>query len=167
MPEKIIIFRNHNPALTLNLTLKLNMKKFLSFAVIFICLQTLAFAQKLSPVGVWTNQEKEARFEIYKCGDKMCGKIIWLMEPNRDGKPKTDINNPDKKLKSQPVLGMVFLKGFEYDEDNKWDDGTIYDPKSGKTYSSYMKMINQNQIEVKGYIGISVIGRSQIWNRVN
>jgi uncharacterized protein (DUF2147 family) len=144
-----------------------NMKKLLTFAAFFLCLQSLAFAQSLSPVGTWTNQEKEARFEIYKCGDKLCGKITWLKEPNRDGKPKTDINNPEKKLQSQPLLGLVFLKGFEYDDNNKWDDGTIYDPKSGKTYSSYMQMLSKDKIEVKGYIGISMIGRSQIWNRVN
>ena len=143
------------------------MKKcFLAF-ICFLALQNLALAQSLSPVGVWTNQEKEARFEIYKCGDKLCGKITWLKEPNRDGKPKTDINNPDKKLQSQPLIGLVFLKGFEYDEKNKWDDGTIYDPKSGKTYSSYMQMLDKNKIEVKGYIGVSLIGRSQIWTRVN
>ena len=143
------------------------MKRILTFAALFICLQTVALAQTLSPLGTWTNQEKEARFEIYKCGDKLCGKITWLKEPNRDGKPKTDINNPDKKLQSQPLIGLVFLKGFEYDEKNKWDDGTIYDPKSGKTYSSYMQMLDKNKIEVKGYIGVSLIGRSQIWTRVN
>jgi uncharacterized protein (DUF2147 family) len=143
------------------------MKKFLTFAALFLCLQSLAFAQKLSPVGVWTNQEKEAKFEIYKCGEKLCGKIIWLREPNRDGKPKTDINNPNKKFQSQPLIGLVFLKGFEYDEDNTWEDGTIYDPKTGKTYSSFMKMMSKDQIEVKGFIGISLIGRSQIWSRVN
>lgn len=143
------------------------MKKLLTLAAFYICLHSLAFAQTLSPLGTWTNQEKEAKFEIYKCGDKLCGKITWLKEPMRDGKPKTDINNPDKKLQSQPVIGLVFLKGFEYDEDNKWEDGTIYDPKSGKTYSSYMQMLAKDKMEVKGYIGISLIGRSQIWTRVN
>ena len=143
------------------------MKKLLTFAALFLCLQSLAFAQSLSPLGTWTNQEKEARFEIYKCGDKLCGKITWLKEPNRDGKPKTDVNNPDKKLQSQPLIGLVFLKGFEYDENNKWDDGTIYDPKSGKTYSSYMQMLSKDKMEVKGYIGISMIGRSQTWTRIN
>jgi uncharacterized protein (DUF2147 family) len=143
------------------------MKKLLTFAAFFLCLQSLVFAQSLSPLGTWTNQEKEAKFEIYKCGDKLCGKITWLKEPMREGKPKTDINNPDKKLQSQPVVGLVFLKGFEYDENNKWDDGSIYDPKSGKTYSSYMQMLSKDKIEVKGYIGISLIGRSQIWTRVN
>lgn len=128
---------------------------------------TFAWAQKMSPVGVWTNEEGEAKFEIHQCGDKLCGKIISLKEPNRRGKPKMDDNNPDPKLRSQPLQGLVFLKGFEYKGENKWENGTIYDPKSGKTYSCYMKMKNNNEMEVKGFIGISLIGRTQNWKRAN
>lgn len=142
------------------------MKKYLLGLALFFFMQHLAFAQKLSPLGIWTNEDKKAKFEIYKCGEKLCGKIVWLRDPLRDGKPKTDMNNPDKKLQTRPTLGMVFMQGFEYDGDNKWDDGTIYDPESGKTYSCYMKMESQNKMEVKGYIGFSLIGRSQEWTRV-
>src|SRR5688572_13775186 len=108
------------------------MKKYLLGFVLFCFFQQMAFAQKMSPVGTWMNEEKKARFEIFKCGEKLCGKIVWLKDPNRDGKPKVDQNNPDSKLKTRPILGMVFMKDFEYDEDHKWDDGTIYDPESGK-----------------------------------
>ncbi|MBC7448255.1 MAG: DUF2147 domain-containing protein [Hymenobacteraceae bacterium] len=126
-----------------------------------------AAAQKLSPLGVWTNSEKKANFEIYQCGNKLCGKIVSLREPNdAAGKPKTDTENPEAKLRSRPRLGMVFMQDFVYDDGNKWDDGKIYDPESGKTYSCYMKMENANQMEVKGYIGFSMIGRSQTWTRV-
>ncbi len=118
------------------------------------------------PLGTWTNEDKEARFQIYKCGEKLCGKIIWLKEPLLNGKPKTDSKNPDEKLRNQPILGMVFLKNFQYVGENKWDNGTIYDPKSGKTYSCYMKILDKDKMEVKGYIGISLIGRSQTWTRV-
>lgn len=125
-----------------------------------------ARSQSMSPVGVWTNQDDKAKFEIYQCGDKLCGKIISLTEPDKDGKPKVDENNPDKKLQNRPLQGLVFLKGFEYDGDHTWDEGTIYDPESGKTYSCYMKMLGEDKMEVKGYIGISLLGRSQTWNRV-
>ncbi|MBO3269573.1 MULTISPECIES: DUF2147 domain-containing protein [Hymenobacter] len=143
--------------------------------MLFLCLAmllgftTLATAQSLSPLGIWTNSEKKATFEIYKCdGNKLCGKIVSLTVPNdpKTGKPKTDTVNPDPKLRSRPRLGMVFMQGFEYDSDNKWDDGKIYDPESGKTYSCYIKMLNANTMEVKGYIGFSLIGRSQTWTRV-
>lgn len=145
------------------------MKKFLLLSVAFLFgLLATASAQTLSPLGVWTNSEKKATFEIYKCGDKLCGKIVSLAEPNdpKTGRPKTDTPNPDPKLRSRPRLGLVFMSGFEYDEANKWDDGKIYDPESGKTYSCYMKMLNANTMEVKGYIGFSLIGKSQTWTRV-
>ena len=127
-----------------------------------------ATAQTLSPLGTWTDAEKKATFEIYKCGDKFCGKIVSLTTPNdpKTGKPKTDSMNPDPKLRNRPRLGLVFMQGFEYDEGNKWDDGKIYSPEEGKTYSCYMKVLNQNTMEVKGYIGFSLIGKSQTWTRV-
>jgi uncharacterized protein (DUF2147 family) len=145
------------------------MKNLLLVLVLFLAVSNLVIAQTAdnTPVGTWTNEDKEARFEIYNCGSKLCGKIVWLKEPLRDGKPKLDRSNPDKNLQNRPILGLVFMQNFEFDSDNKWDDGTIYDPKSGKTYSCYMKVLGKNQMEVKGYIGISLIGRTQNWTRVN
>ncbi|WP_310396033.1 DUF2147 domain-containing protein [Hymenobacter sp.] len=145
------------------------MKKTLLLLVVLVLgLARLASAQTLSPLGVWTNSEKKATFEIYKCGDKLCGKIVSLAVPNdpATGKAKTDSQNPDPKLKSRPRLGLVFMEGFKYDDDNKWDEGKIYDPESGKTYSCYMQMESANSMEVKGYIGFSLIGKSQAWTRV-
>jgi uncharacterized protein (DUF2147 family) len=138
------------------------------FFLAFLFLTQVVSAQTLSPIGTWTNEAGEAKFEIYKCQDnKLCGKITWLKEPNRDGKPKLDINNEDPKLRSRPVAGLVIMQGFKYDEDNEWEDGTIYDPKNGKTYSCNLNMKSKDKIEVRGYIGVSLMGRSQIWTRVN
>lgn len=142
------------------------MKKHLLTLVMLLFLSSAVWAQSLSPIGIWTNEEGKAKFEIYKCGEKLCGKIVSLKEPLRNGKPKLDENNPDKKLRTKPLIGLPFMKGFEYDGDNKWDEGTIYDPESGKTYSCYMKMVSKDKMEVKGYIGISLIGRTQHWTRV-
>jgi uncharacterized protein (DUF2147 family) len=146
----------------------LPMKKFSFLLMFFVFGISLAWAQeeKDTPLGTWINEEKEARFEIYKCGNRLCGKITWLKEPLRNGKPKMDDQNPEAKLRTRPILGMVFMKDFEYDSGLKWDEGSIYDPKSGKTYSCYMKIISNDKMEVKGYIGISLIGRTQTWTRV-
>ena len=142
-------------------------KTLLLLVALVLGIARMASAQTMSPLGVWTNAEKKATFEIYKCGDKLCGKIVSLTVPNdANGKPKTDTQNPDAKLRTRTRLGMVFMQGFKYDDDNKWDDGKIYDPESGKTYSCYMKMESQNTMEVKGYIGFSLIGKSQTWTRV-
>jgi uncharacterized protein (DUF2147 family) len=145
------------------------MKKFLSLlAALVLGISCLASAQTLSPLGNWTNADKMAVFEIYQCGNQLCGKIVSLAVPNdpATGKPKTDSQNPEPKLRTRPRLGLVFMEAFEYDGENKWDNGKIYDPESGKTYACYMKMNNNNTMEVKGYIGFSLIGKSQIWTRV-
>ena len=143
-------------------------KTLLLLVAIVLSVAGLASAQTMSPLGTWTNSEKKATFEIYKCGDKLCGKIVSLTVPNdpATGKPKTDSKNPDAKLRNRPRLGLVFMQGFKYDSDNKWDDGKIYDPETGKTYSCYMQMQSPNTMEVKGYIGFSLIGKSQSWTRI-
>ena len=82
-------------------------------------------------------------------------------------KPKLDKHNPDAKLKSRPVQNLEILTDFVYEaDDNEWTDGEIYDPKTGKTYSCYMVLNNPNELKVRGYIGFSMIGKTNIWTRV-
>jgi uncharacterized protein (DUF2147 family) len=84
---------------------------------------------------------------------------------NEDGKAKTDARNPENNLKSRPIWGLEILKGFKYD-DGIWEDGTIYDPKSGKTYSCKLTLSGNDKLNVRGYMGISIIGRTDVWSRV-
>ena len=124
-----------------------------------------AVAHAQSPVGTWQNEK--ATFEIYDQGGKLYGKIVTLKNPNdKDGKPKVDKQNPDASKQSTPIQGMTFLRGFTAAGNGRWENGTIYDPEKGKTYSSYMQMEGNDKIEVRGYIGVSMIGRSQNWTRV-
>jgi uncharacterized protein (DUF2147 family) len=104
---------------------------------------------------------------IYKNGEKYQGKIVWLKEPNdpETGKPKVDKNHPDQATRTRPVLGLINVWGFIFKEDNLWDDGNIYDPKNGNTYSCTIRMENANTISVRGYIGVSLIGRTDTWTR--
>ena len=126
------------------------------------------FAQKEKIEGLWFNQEKEAKIEIYKAKDgTFYGKIVWLKEPNRDGKPKTDIHNPKEDQRSAPELGLLILKRFKKDSDSKFDDGTIYDPRNGKTYSCTITVKDANTLSIRGYIGISLIGQTNTWTRTN
>ena len=121
-----------------------------------------------SVLGIWLTGNKDAKVEIYKNGDKYDGKIVWLLNPlNEEGKPKVDKENPEEELQTRPILGLELLKDFEYDEDLEWEDGEIYDPKSGKTYSCNMELLEDGDtLEVRGYIGISLLGRTQTWVRV-
>lgn len=142
------------------------MNKLLSIFVLILFLSLNAWSQKADDVlGQWYSENNESLIEIYKTGNKYYGKIIWLKEPLRDGKPKLDDKNPDEKLRSRPIIGLVILKDFVFDGEKEWSDGKIYDPKSGKTYSCYMELENRDKLKIRGYIGISLIGRTTYWTR--
>lgn len=149
------------------------MKKLLisSFSALFILLMGTSFApisdNPDAIVGVWKTGEGNAMVRIYKNGEKYQGKVVWLKEPidPETGKPKQDKNHPDEATRTRPVLGMINIWGFSYKDKNLWDDGNIYDPKNGSTYSCTIKMINPNTLEVRGYIGVSIIGRTDNWTR--
>lgn len=146
------------------------MKKFFFYSLLISILIILnpgySFAQKNKIEGVWYNQEKTAKIEVFKAKDnKYWGKIIWLKEPLENGQPKLDKNNSDKAKRSNPLLGLYILKGFKQVGDNGYEDGTIYDPKNGKTYSCNITYKNANLLSIRGYIGISLIGRTSEWTR--
>ena len=89
-----------------------------------------------------------------------------MKTPNdENGNPKTDPENPDEKLKSRKRLGMIMMYNFSYDEDDQWDDGEIYDPESGNTYSGIITMTSKNKLDLRGYVGISWFGRTSQWTR--
>ena len=117
-------------------------------------------------IGSWANPNGQDHILIYKRGNKFFGKLDWIKFPNDEtGKPKTDKENPDPALRTRPDLGLELLKDFTYDGDNVYEDGTIYDPKSGKTYSCKMT-IEGTQLKIRGYVGISLFGRTEVWTRV-
>ncbi|GAB4382799.1 MAG: DUF2147 domain-containing protein [Salibacteraceae bacterium] len=142
------------------------MKQLLLVTFLLMAGNAIGYAQNADDIlGIWFNEEKTAKIEIYKNGDKYFGKIVWLKEPLRDGKPKLDIHNDDESLRSRPVMGLNILQDFVWDEDDKeWNDGTIYDPKNGETYSCYITK-KGDVLHVRGYIGFSFIGRTTEWTR--
>ena len=137
-----------------------------SMLLILLCLAIAPAGAQAQPDPIehtWYNEAKTGKVHIYKAVDgKFYGKLVWLKEPDRDGKPKLDINNPDKAKRNQPTLGLVLLRGFKKINPHLYDDGTIYDPKNGKTYDCTIKL-NGDKLEVRGYIMISLIGRSETW----
>jgi uncharacterized protein (DUF2147 family) len=73
--------------------------------------------------------------------------------------------HPDESTRTRPILGLINVWGFEYKEKNTWAEGNIYDPKNGNTYSCSMKLDKANNLEVRGFIGVSLIGRTDTWTR--
>lgn len=141
--------------------------KHLTFILLFTAISFAGLAQNKDAIlGKWINSSGEAHVDITKRGEKYFGKIVWLKAPKDEkGGVKTDIKNPDESLRKQPILGLEILKNFVFDE-GKWTDGKIYDPKSGKTYSCNMTMKGKDILNMRGYVGISLIGRSETWKRV-
>jgi uncharacterized protein (DUF2147 family) len=143
--------------------------KFL-FTICLLFLYSAVFPQKKTAddvIGTWITANGKARVEIYKDGKFYSGKIVWLKEPLKDGKPKHDVKNPAPALRSRTVVGLIILRGFKFDGDEEWQDGEIYDPESGKTYSCKITMPALNILKVRGYIGISLLGRTEVWKRLH
>ena len=144
------------------------MKRLITLALL-VCFLIPLSAQKNNPdriVGKWYTENNKSLIEIYKNGDKYFGKMIWLKDPLRDdGTAKIDDKNPDVKLQTRPLLGLVIMTDIEFDEDNEWEDGDIYDPESGNTYSCMITFTEPDKIDMRGYIGFSFIGRSTTWIR--
>ena len=133
----------------------------LSISSIFTIAQT-----NTDLLGEWYNAEKDAVITLFESQGKISGKITWMKFPNdKNGMPKKDPLNPDESLRDRARLGMVMMRGFTYVEGNIWDNGELYDPKKGKTYSGKITLRDENTLDLRGYIGFSFIGRSSTWTR--
>ncbi len=131
-------------------------------------------------LGNWKPSNGRSVVQIYKGKsengedpNKYYGKIVWLSEPNdENGKPRTDVNNDDKELRRKPLKGLVIMKDMEFDEvDGKvvyWEGGTIYDPNNGSTYDfeAEIDKKNSNVMDGRGFIGVSLFGRTDTWTRL-
>ena len=139
-----------------------------TIAILVFTISTLfAFAQTNADViGEWYNAEKDAVITIFEENNLLSGKITWMLYPNdENGNPKTDPLNPDESLRSRARLGMVMMNSFSHIEGKVWDNGKLYDPKKGKTYSGMFTLKDANTLDLRGYVGFSFLGRSSIWTR--
>jgi len=124
------------------------------------------FFQPDSIEGIWVTKDDETGKQksevlIYKKNEKLYGKITKLLLPEDEG--KKCINCKGKK-KDQSIAGMIIIEDLQLN-DHIWENGTILDPKSGKVYDCYIGFEDRNTLKVRGYIGFSLIGRTQIWKR--
>lgn len=140
------------------------------FFVSFISTTSIAQVKSDDVTGVWLNEDEDAHIKIINRDGEYFGNIVWLKEPIDEdtGNPKLDDENPDDELKTRPIMGLELLSGFVFDGDDEWEDGDIYDPKSGKTYSCYLVFTDKskNRLKVRGFIGVSLLGKTTYWTRV-
>jgi uncharacterized protein (DUF2147 family) len=145
------------------------MKKIALAIIAFITIMLNLKAQQNADdiVGVWLTGSGKAHVKIDKVGNYYFGRIVWLKEPlNQEGKPKVDKNNEDVSKRTKPLMGMQLVGGFEWKSDNLWDNGNIYDPEKGKTYKCKINLENNATMNIRGYIGVSMFGRTDIWKKV-
>ena len=137
--------------------------------LLFFILSLGAPAWSEGVVGTWATDEDKSHVEIAPCGLKFCGIIVWLKEPlDDDGKLKHDVNNPNKISRDRSIVGLPLLANFVAStEGNVWEDGTIYNPEDGKTYSCTLTLLDAETLKVRGYVGLPLFGKTQIWKRLN
>lgn len=142
-----------------------------------VCAQTTT-AKTLSsgsptPVGYWTTVDDDTGraqsvMRIWETSDKTLAGQIVKTYPD-PSKPSLHVCSACRdERKNQPILGMVIMKKFKHDEGNalKWSHGEILDPTSGRTYHCYLEVVEGGKkLKVRGYIGISLLGRTQYWVR--
>lgn len=137
------------------------MKKIV-LTIFTVCIAVCLFAQGNDPiVGKWQNPSGEGKIEIYKKSDKYYGKLYWIKDAN-----KKDEKNPDEKLRSRKIQGLEILTNFTKDGDT-YSGGQIYDPKSGKTYSCKMTLKGKDKLDIRGYMGVSLLGRTETWKKID
>ena len=124
----------------------------------------MAGADMKSVEGRWLTQNKEGWIRLQVVGDTLEG-IIAGAPPGSPGKRDFDDRNPDPALRSRKLKGLVIMTGFKYVGDGKWKDGTVYDPDSGKTYKCTATLLDANTLKFRGYVGIPLFGRTEVWTR--
>lgn len=113
--------------------------------------------------GVWLNARGDGFIEFNVSDGVLSGTIIGA--PLAEDRLRKDTNNPDPALRERLLQGVTILDEFSFDGQETWTGGTIYDPNNGKTYNCKITMIDEDTIEVRGYVGISLFGRTEVWKR--
>jgi uncharacterized protein (DUF2147 family) len=142
--------------------------RFLLLVMVSLLLAAPAFGspEPAEIFGVWLTQGGGAKLEIFPCGDKACARVIWLKHPNYVdssdgpvGMEKVDLKNPEVTLRNRPIVGLQVMEGLSM-EGEWWRNGSCYDPQSGHTYQCKMRLEAPSELRLRGFIGISLIGRT-------
>jgi uncharacterized protein (DUF2147 family) len=124
-----------------------------------MALLTVTAAAPAPVTGRWVTVDGKAVVAITQCGKTICGRIVEVLNP-APGQATTDVHNPDPAKRNRPIKGLTILTGFTPAE--TWWTGEIYDPKSGKTYTSYLA-IEGARLKVQGCIG--PLCQTQYWTK--
>ena len=119
------------------------------------------------PTGIWLSQDGDVKMKVARCGEAVCSTIFWLKEPNdKNGKPKTDQNNPDTSKHSRPIIGSPIILLMKADGTDKWS-GQVYNAEDGKTYSGNLTFSGGNSLQLEGCALGGLVCKKQTWTKVN
>lgn len=116
-------------------------------------------------LGVWKTADGKALVEVYRCEESYCGRLLWIRDSLKNGTPALDDKNPDESLRTRPVRGLTIMRGFEYDGENIWTGGKVYDPESGNDYQGKLELVDPNTLDLRGYVLLPLFGRTERWIR--
>jgi len=119
--------------------------------------------------GLWVDNRESDKHKvgvmIEDCDGALCGRIIWLKKPMAGGEVKRDLHNPDAALRERPLCGLKILTGFRPGKAPSWFSGYIYNPNDGRTFNSTIHMQDDGSIKVRGFVGVSLFGKTVEWVR--
>jgi uncharacterized protein (DUF2147 family) len=119
-------------------------------------------------LGEWWTEGNEGRIVMKRQRDgSFIGKTTCCLpdKPSKD-RPVQDINNPNPKLRSRSTMGIIIIWKLKYEGNGEYEDGYVYNPRDGKTYRIDMEVVDRNTVEIRGYLGIPLLGQTQTWKRV-
>jgi uncharacterized protein (DUF2147 family) len=133
------------------------------FITVFFLIVNVSLYSQRQIVGKWLSEDKEGITEIYEQAGKFYGKIVWLKKAKDDnGTPLKDTENPNPKLRQRSLLELVVINELSYNN-KEWLNGSVYDPKSGKTYTCKIWLTNDNTLNIRGYLGF--FHSTEVWTR--
>jgi uncharacterized protein (DUF2147 family) len=120
--------------------------------------------------GLWVDHreadKRKVAVWIEECDGLLCGRIYWQKKPlSAAGRPKHDRHNPDAALRDRVLCGLTILTGFRRTKEGAWSAGHIYNPNDGRTYSSTLRLESDGSLRIRGYVGLSLFGRTVEWVR--
>jgi uncharacterized protein (DUF2147 family) len=111
--------------------------------------------------GTWRHPENGSLISVYQCGGGLCAKVTKVADPNRK-----DDKNPDPKLRTRPVVGVVIMSGAKKSGANSWS-GKLYNTQDGETYNGTVTVVNKNTLKLEGCVLGGIICQGPTWTRVN
>lgn len=132
------------------------------FISVFAALFTMGQKNADQLLGYYMSPDETSIFKFYKNGDKYFAKSVWMKRPSR-----LDTLNPDVSKRSQKILGSVLVWDFVYDGKNNWSKGYVYDANKGKIYKSKITRDNKGNLVVRGFIGVTIIGKTEYFVKVD